>query len=404
MANTCRTAKHAAMTAVAMIGMVLPMAAHAEWNAANDEANRQRMMNDMQASSARNDRLNFESQQRSTSGYTSSTSSGSSYGSSGSSSSGYSYKPYEYKPEGPHSVVATYTFTVYQQETEAQTIARVTAEAQAGNAQSQYNLGRIYYTGYGVARDMTAARTWFCTAALQDHPPAKAQCAAMMDNGQGGPEDAPLARSYARDAATKGDPYGEALYAFYTIGDRVAAGDMSAPPADILAMAEDAADRGQYVAQYLLGLIVYMPGLGLAPDRDKAMKYLRLASSQKSPDVMNYLAQVLLSSGKAELFEEGVAALQIAADGGLADAQGLMAAVLMNKQDWDGAFRYATLSAKGGDPQGQIVLAKLYYFGYGPTKDMREAARWFKAAADQGFQEAKDAMNEPEIAAAAATL
>ena len=43
---------------------LVPTMAHADWNQANDEANRQRMMAEMRANARASDRANEESQRR----------------------------------------------------------------------------------------------------------------------------------------------------------------------------------------------------------------------------------------------------------------------------------------------------------------------------------------------------
>lgn len=394
---------------LALVLMAAPMAAHADWNQANDEANRQRMMNDMRASDARNDRLNFESQQRATSGYTSSTNSGSSY--SGSSDSGYAYTPYQYVPEGPHSVVATYEFTIYKQESEAETIARVRGEAEDGNAQSQFNLGRIYYTGYGVPLDIAEARKWFCAAAKQDHPIAKSQCAGMMYNGQGGPADTTQAMAYLKESAAKGDPYGEALYGFFVIADATRAGKGDQPEPEAVAYLEKAAAQGQAVAQGALGSIVYFYGThGAVQDVPRAVGYLRQCAAQNIPMCMGMMGMMYVSgqNGVTKDQIEGVRLLKAAAAGGQADAAGVLALLMggdaFGIRDDAAAFAYAQQAAKGGDVQGEVVLAKFYYFGQGTAKDLVQSARWFKAAAAQGNQESIDALKEDDLAEAAKQL
>lgn len=402
-------------------GKILPMlvlallalapVARADWNAANDEANRQRMMNDMRASAARNDQLNNDALNRSNA-YSPSSSGSSGRGTSGGSSSGrgYSYQPYVYKPSGPRSVVATYEFTVYIQESEAETIARLQREAQAGNAQSQYNLGRIYYTGYGVAIDLVQARRWFCQAAASDHPPAASQCGAMMYNGQGGPADTVAAMAMIRDAAKKEEAYGEALYGFFTIAEANARHD-DGPQPEAIAYLEKAAAKGQAIAQGTLGSIVYFYGLYGAPqDVPRAVGYLRQCSAQQLRMCMGMMGMMMVSgqNGVAKDMTEGVRLLKAAAAAGQADAAGALAMLYsgdaFGMRDDKAAFAYAQQAAAGGDVAGQVLLAKLYYFGQGTPKDLVQSARWFRAAAAQGDAESAAALLEPDIAEAAKSL
>ena len=396
---------------VAVLACVLaPVTAHAEWNAANDEANRQRMMNDMRASAAATDRRNFESQ-TANSGYTSRTNSGAPVGGGASDGGGYQYTPYEYKPEGPHSVVATYYFTVHVKESEAETLTRLKTEAAGGNAQSQFDLGRIYYTGYGMATDNTQARKWFCEAARQDHPIAKSQCAGMMYNGQGGSADTAQAMELLKEAAEKGDPYGQALYGFFTISEATHKGNIDAPLPDAVAYLVKAADQGQLVAQATLGTVVYFYGTnGATQDVPKAVNYIRMAAAQNEPLSMDMLGMMYVSgaNGVERNPTEGVRLLKAAAAAGKADAAGILAILIgaddFGMRDDAAAFAYAQQAARGGDKQGQVVLAKFYYFGQGTNKDLIEAARWFTAAAAQGDSESMDALKEADLAEAAKQL
>ena len=421
------------------LACVMPLSAHAQTQAA-DEARRQSMMNDMRTEAYNNDQRNNTP---GPSTYHSSTDSGAGIGTHDSSAPASYAKPYEYVPEGPHSVVATYEFKVFRQESEAQTIARITTEAEGGNAQSQFNLGRIYYTGYGVKQDDAVARRWFCEAAKQDHPIAKSQCAAMLYNGQGGSEDKTQAMAYLKDAAQKGDPYGEALYGFFTYQIGVKAGNSTAD-AQTIAYLVDAADHGEVVAQAILGTsIFYFAGTG-TQDMPKALKYLRMCD-QKGLAMCTGQLGAATYHGYAGLTADraaGWAMLIRAADGGDALACGEVASVY-NDQSGDRydeklALHYAQIgaaaadpdsnaelilglytylgvvlnkdmeagrqilrrSAEHGNPQAEYYIGLFFFNGEGSDRNVPEAARWFKLAADQGVPDAIAKLQDPEIAAA----
>ena len=160
---------------------LLPVSASAQWNAGNDEANRQSMMADMRASAAANDRANEDSQRRFNDNAARSLGSNSSGGGGGSSSGstsgggGFGSNVGAYRGGGPRSVVKTYTFTIRSQESVLSLITRLGQEASAGNALSAYNLGRVYYTGFdGLPRDDAKAREWFGAGAKLGHPGAVA--------------------------------------------------------------------------------------------------------------------------------------------------------------------------------------------------------------------------------------
>ncbi len=427
---------------IALACALLPAIGYAQ-NQAADEARRQNMMNEMRTNDYNNDQRNNTP---GPSTYRSTTNSGSGTGTHDDSSPATYAKPYEYVPEGPHSVVATYEFKVFVQETEAQTIARITSEAKAGNAQSQFNLGRIYYTGYGVTQDDAQARHWFCEAAKQDHPIAKSQCAAMLYNGQGGPEDKVLAMTYLKDAAQKGDPYGEALYGFFTYQDGVRAGNTTVD-AQIVAYLVDAADHGEVVAQGVLGSIIFYYS-GPTQDMPRAIKYLRMCDAKGTAMCTGILGEMTYYgySGITADQDTGLAMLIKAADAGNEAACGNLANIYndQNSPRYDevNALRYARAGAAGdnpdaeaelvlglytylgvrvekdmeqgrriirrsadhGNPQAQFYIGLFYYNGEGTDKDDVEAVRWFRRAADGGMPGAKEQLQLPDLVEAAKQL
>ena len=46
-------------------------------------------------------------------------------------------------------------------------------------------------------------------------------------------------------------------------------------------------------------------------------------------------------------------------------------------------------AAEGGDAKAQVRLAGMYYHGQGAAQDLREAAKWYRKAAEQGNEEAE---------------
>ncbi|MES3023266.1 MAG: hypothetical protein V4857_17015 [Pseudomonadota bacterium] len=389
---------------------LFPAVAHAEWNAANDEANRQRMMNSMRASAAAADRRNTESldRQRVANERSASNRANANANKPGTTSRDTSAPGYQSSGvgSGPSSVVDSYEYTVHVKETEAETIARITREAQAGDKQSQFNLARIHYTGYGVKRDDAAARRWFGEAAAKGHAPAQAQYAAMLYNGQGGPADEAAGIAQARKAAASGDPYGKTLSGFYTIVELGAKPD--ADLREAVAQLEAGAAAGELLAQATLGRIVYFMGVGAPRDLERAAHYLKLAKDE--PGALSDLARMTML-GAGGIAKDEAAAVQMIKSGaerGGREAQGMYALLLIQgkyvPKSLEESARYARMAALGGDLDGQILYAKALYFGQGVPKNLVESARWFNTAAKRGNQEAIDAMANAEIKQAAASL
>lgn len=395
-----------------MGGIAISAPAYAEWNASADEANRQRMMASMRDSAAANDRRNADSAFQS--GLSRNNSSPSATSSSNSSSSSFSRATPNAPAvdRGPQSVVATRRFIVMVRETEPQVVARITREAEAGKAQSQYNLGQIYYAGYGVTRSDVQARRWFSAAAAQGHAPAAAQAGYFAMYGRGGPVDMGLARTALAASAKAGDSYGEALFGMLQISDATAAGRVDTPLPEAVALLVSAADAGEVSAQSALGtLIFYFGGFGVAQDHPRALRYMQLAAAQNDPIALGELGEHYLGGrmGLPQDRAKGWEFVRRGADRGNGRAAFLLAICLiqgsngLGKNEAEGV-KYARISAEIGDADGQSLLGALYYEGGGVPKDLKEAARWLRKAAAQGNADAIKTLAEPDIAAAARTL
>jgi uncharacterized protein len=78
------------------------------------------------------------------------------------------------------------------------------AAAQLGNHRSEFEVGRIYRSGYLGAPDYSQALVWFNRAAAAQYGPAYQYLGAMYETGQGTPINITAARSYYQRAASLG--------------------------------------------------------------------------------------------------------------------------------------------------------------------------------------------------------
>lgn len=78
-------------------------------------------------------------------------------------------------------------------------------EAQNGDAEAQYNLGLMYYNGYGVRQDKSEAVNWYRKAAEQGHASAQFNLGLMYGKGEGVKQDYTEAVNWLRKAARQGD-------------------------------------------------------------------------------------------------------------------------------------------------------------------------------------------------------
>jgi len=78
--------------------------------------------------------------------------------------------------------------------------------AREGNAEAQYKLGEMYFSGLGVAKDYAKARFWYLKAAQQGVVEAQFNLGELYGKGLGTPKDHVKASNWYRLAADQGHP------------------------------------------------------------------------------------------------------------------------------------------------------------------------------------------------------
>jgi TPR repeat protein len=104
----------------------------------------------------------------------------------------------------------------------AQTVAELTAAAEQGDVNAQFNLGLMYDNGLGVLEDNATSIMWFTKAAEKGYAGAQRSLGIMYDIGEGVPEDNATAVMWYTKAAEQDD--GAAQYSLglmYATGDGV---------------------------------------------------------------------------------------------------------------------------------------------------------------------------------------
>jgi TPR repeat protein len=143
-----------------------------------------------------------------------------------------------------------------------------------GDAEAQYELGRRYYDGEGVAKDTLEAVKWFRKAADQGH--AFAQTGLGRCYGEGVAKDQVEAVKWYRMAAEQGLAQAKVnLGVYYRDGVGVAKDEVEAAR-----WFSKAADQGDALGQYFLG-VCYEFGSGVPKNLVEAYAFYNLASLKK---------------------------------------------------------------------------------------------------------------------------
>ncbi len=156
----------------------------------------------------------------------------------------------------------------------ADAVKELTARAEKGQAQAQYELGRRCAAGQGVPKDEAAALRWFQKAAAQDHAGALVQLGSFYAHGFGVKQDWAESIRWYRRAALQGDPT-----ALHNLGLDYAHGHGVERDARKAAhWFRLAAEQGHARAQYNLGELTE-EGRGVAKSDADAYVLYHLASA-----------------------------------------------------------------------------------------------------------------------------
>jgi uncharacterized protein len=265
------------------------------------------------------------------------------------------------------SVLLLFALPVACQEATSVPIPELARRAESGDAQAQFQLGRAYEDGKGVAQDDARATELFRKSADQGNAQAQNSLGVMYALGRGVQQDKEEAVRWYKKAAKQG--LGEGIYNVaisYYNGEGVNADMVAAYAWMTLAQskgdpqAAEAAKRigdemknELAVGKFQLALM-YESGTDIPPNLAQAMELYRQVAAE-DPAFRYGAAQFKLCQIYGN--GEGVA------------------------QDYAQARSWCKLAAKRGNSSAFIALGKTSEQGLGGPIDLREAADWYQNAA-----------------------
>ncbi len=267
----------------------------------------------------------------------------------------------------------------------------LTAQAKAGNRESQYQLGRIYWQGTGIKPDMQQAAHWLLLAAKQGHPRAQFFTGVIYRSGLGVPVDNAKALHWFRLAATWGDR--DAQSAYRELKDR----EMTRQFAGLIQQAQS----GDAEARYHLGKIYLTGSDGADKDVQQALHWLQLAATDNHV-ASQYELGLLYKTGTAEFPKDLAQArkwLQLARDNGSQDALVLLKDIAREQQPASLSTRERMQQlvtgvpfldqARQGDADAQYRLGLMYVHGEGVDRNSIAGLDWLRKAAAQNHLDAQ---------------
>lgn len=243
-----------------------------------------------------------------------------------------------------------YGLGVLTEKDEAKSREYLLRAAEAGDADSQHELGRNYARGRdGWPKDATLAVRWYERASAKNHLAAINALADLLRKGaEGVPADLSAARKLSQRAADLGDA--EAMCDLSRMLRTGEGGDKDVTQA--FRLAKQAAETGYAYGQFLVGWM-------LTYDRDTRRDYA---------EARRWFDRAAAGGNSAAVREIG---LQYAAARG-------------TPEDQAEAFVWFERAARDGDSWAQNRVGWMLLNGTGIAKDVEEAMTWFRLAADQG--------------------
>ncbi|MBQ2247511.1 MAG: SEL1-like repeat protein [Tidjanibacter sp.] len=311
--------------------------------------------------------------------------------------------------------------------------------AKLGHAEAQAELGLCYHIGSGVEKNENEAAKWYLKAAEQDNPKAQVNLAHFYQYGIGGLEESESkSAEWVRKAAEQGYPEGQRkLGSHYHIGIGVEKNFEMA-----VYWYRKGAEQGDGLCRQSLAEC-YQKGEGVQKNINEALKWYKAILYDKGY-TSSYTVEKLLSQHYSGAAQRGDAEAQFimgciqgqfdkenrirwflsAAKQGHIEAQYRLGQAYVNDSDYEEAKKWLLRAAEKGHTNAQYELAGLlgltveqqaewtykaaikghveaqrslggkYFFGNGVTKDVNEAVKWYRKAAEQGDEYAKDKLWE----------
>lgn len=295
------------------------------------------------------------------------------------------------------------------------------------SADAMYEQGMAFRRGHDLELDFQAARRLFRRAAEMNHAQAQYEYGVMLDRGLGGEQD-PVKGVRWIEHAAKGGCVEARLFIGkrYLSGEGVEKNDLRAEQ-----YLRGAAESGLAEAQTVIGLLyrdsasladpvqaaswlgkavaqrypaayfslsdLYERGVGVARDVKKADELLLQAADFGEPAAQLKLAKYYLTGAFGHAFPQDYRAaldwFKRAAAHGVAEAEYEVGVRYEQNEGVDApdmnlAVASYLKAAEMGFAPAQNRIAQVYLYGQGVNQNLREARRWFAAAAAQGVASA----------------
>jgi TPR repeat protein len=269
-------------------------------------------------------------------------------------------------------------------------------KAQAGDANSQFSLGFMYYLGRNVQQDYNEAAKWFTKSSAGGNAKAQYELGQMYENGQSVIQDYNTAFNWYSKAAMANNAKAQySLGKFFTLGLGTGQDYNQA-----ITWLTRAANLGLNEAQFELGLM-YLKGTGTKQNDIEAEKWLLKSALQNNVKAQYYLGLLYCKDRDDEIqhdYKEAVKWFSKAGAQNHIESQYLLGVMYCRgegvAQDYKIAAKWFIKAASQGSSRAQLVLGVCYWNGKGVAVDYAESLKWMSLASMNGDKDAKMLKND----------
>ena len=258
---------------------------------------------------------------------------------------------------------------------EYKSISELKVAADAGDAESQYELGQAYFFGEGVCKDEAEGVKWFMKAAEQNHTQSIANLARCYINGVGVEKNQEKGIKYVKILAERGDWDSQQYLTFLNQKQKAEDGDMQA--------------QVQLAKKYIKGEWVER-------SYSEAFNWAMMAAVEGNAEAQSIVGHIYyLGAEKIERnYEKAAFWLTKAAKQGWGDAQWLLSICYISgrgvKEDDEEAFKWSMKVAEQGKRAAIYNVALAYKYGIGVKPDFGKAVEWFSRGIPNDYAEIND--------------
>ncbi len=153
------------------------------------------------------------------------------------------------------------------------------------------------------------------------------------------------------------------------------------------------AEQGDVEAQAELGFSYYTGDHGLEPNLALSLQWCKKAARQGHPEAAALIAEAYeTGEGVQQDMKEAIKWYTVSAQGGNVEGQCALAYLLQEAEQYAEAWKWYEEAAKSHEPVAYYNLGIMTEHGEGVEKDYKKAFNFYKKAADKGYDEAQYCM------------